>query len=393
MKKKILSLLLAAALCLSLLTACSSKKVEADSNSSAEYEWTNEYGLTFDTSKLDYANFNIAGPYDENGYLTGITGSDYVTLPEDYKALSVKAEDIAVSEDELDEYVQNVMSGYGVTEQITDRAVADGDTVNINYVGSVDGVEFTGGSTQGYGTDVTAGSTDYIDDFLTQIIGHTPGETFDVVVTFPEGYADSTDANGNTLVLANKEAVFETTINYIAGETTVPECTDEWVAANLADYGFSTVQDVRDDLAAYYGDQNLYQYVIQYLSENSTYADPSALPREMLDYTACALLYTQQYYATSMQASLEDVLSMSGYDSVEAYLDANVEAILEDVHGSLLGQALMEAMDMKLSSEEAQTMLGSSYSSYVDAYGTNYVMMYANLSNCYTQLMDTSVVA
>lgn len=47
--------------------------------------------------------------------------------------------------------------------------------VNIDYVGTVDGEEFSGGNTNGRGTLVTAGSDTYIDDFLTQIIGHTPG--------------------------------------------------------------------------------------------------------------------------------------------------------------------------------------------------------------------------
>jgi trigger factor len=90
----------------------------------------------------------------------------------------------------------------------TDIAVADGDTVNIDYVGYVDGEAFDGGNTQGYGTDLTIGSGSYIDDFEEQLIGHYVGETVEVKVTFPDPYTNTEDLSG-------KEAVFETVINGI----------------------------------------------------------------------------------------------------------------------------------------------------------------------------------
>ncbi|MCD7883819.1 MAG: FKBP-type peptidyl-prolyl cis-trans isomerase [Lachnospiraceae bacterium] len=103
------------------------------------------------------------------------------------------------------------------TESITEEAVsystdtsltvADGDTVNIDYVGSIDGVEFSGGSTDGNGTDLVIGSGSYIDDFEEQLIGYHPGDTVEVTVTFPEDYGVD-DLNG-------QEALFEVTINGI----------------------------------------------------------------------------------------------------------------------------------------------------------------------------------
>lgn len=89
----------------------------------------------------------------------------------------------------------------------TSLTVEDGDTVNIDYVGTVDGVEFSGGNTQGMGTDLTIGSGSYIDDFEEQLIGHKVGETVTVEVTFPENYGNE-DLNG-------KDAVFEVVINGI----------------------------------------------------------------------------------------------------------------------------------------------------------------------------------
>ena len=89
----------------------------------------------------------------------------------------------------------------------TSLTVEDGDTVNIDYVGSIDGVEFDGGSTNGAGTDLTIGSGLYIDDFEEQLIGSHPGDTVNVNVTFPEDYQQED--------LQGQEALFVVTINGI----------------------------------------------------------------------------------------------------------------------------------------------------------------------------------
>lgn len=85
--------------------------------------------------------------------------------------------------------------------------VEDGDTVNIDYVGSIDGVEFEGGSTNGAGTDLTIGSGRYIDDFEEQLIGAHPGDTVNVNVTFPDNYQQED--------LQGQDALFVVTINGI----------------------------------------------------------------------------------------------------------------------------------------------------------------------------------
>lgn len=85
----------------------------------------------------------------------------------------------------------------------TSLTVKDGDTVNIDYVGKIDGTAFDGGSTNGQGTDLEIGSGSYIDDFEDQLVGAHPGDEVEVTVTFPA--AD----------LAGKEAVFDVTVNGI----------------------------------------------------------------------------------------------------------------------------------------------------------------------------------
>ncbi len=86
-------------------------------------------------------------------------------------------------------------------------AVQDGDTVNIDYVGTVDGTAFDGGSTDGNGADLVIGSGSYIDDFEEQLIGSHPGDQIRVEVTFPDNYSSEE--------LSGKDAVFDVTVNGI----------------------------------------------------------------------------------------------------------------------------------------------------------------------------------
>lgn len=96
----------------------------------------------------------------------------------------------------------------GTLSSDTSLTVANGDTVNIDYVGTVDGVEFDGGSTNGAGADLTIGSGTYIDGFEEQLVGAHPGDTVEVNVTFPDPYSLNTDLSG-------KAAVFTVTVNGI----------------------------------------------------------------------------------------------------------------------------------------------------------------------------------
>lgn len=95
------------------------------------------------------------------------------------------------------------------TDYSTDSSltVKDGDQVNIDYVGYIDGKAFDGGDTQGQGTDLTIGSGSYIDDFEDQLIGAHPGDNVTVKVTFPDNYGND-DLNG-------KDATFDVTVNGI----------------------------------------------------------------------------------------------------------------------------------------------------------------------------------
>lgn len=385
--KKIFSRSLAAALCAGMalsLAACSSTAASsqpAASSEAAGSEASSAASAPVDSDPLAQkaADFTYSAALDENGYFTGVRALDYVTLPADYKALSVSAADVQVTDDELQTNLDYILSQFAETEQDTESTIQNGDSVNIDYVGSVDGIEFTGGNTNGQGATVTAGSTQYVDDFLTQIIGHKPGETFDVVVTFPDGYNDSTDANGDPIKLAGQEAVFSVTINYIAKSVT-PELTDEFISKNIDPKYGSTVEEFKDTVRKDVADANLEKYVTNYLTQNTVYADE--LPEAVTEYSSMMVLNYYCGYASAKNQTLTQFIQENlDADSIQALLDSNKEAIDNQAKRFLLYQALAEDQGLDCTDDDVKAYfedLGNTdYSDYQNFYGTNYLRMNA----------------
>ena len=358
---KAVCLLCAGALALAA-AGCSKSAASSSTSTSSE---ASVYGSASD---YDYQNFAYSDGLDENGYWSGIRALDYVTLPEDYASIPLKKADIEPTEEDVQSQIDSLLSQNTTTQQITDRAAADGDTVNIDYVGTVDGVAFTGGTYSGY--SLTLGSDSFIDGFEDQIVGHKPGETFEVNVTFPDGYSDSTDAEGNAVVLSNKKAVFSVTLNYISEEI-LPELTDAWVEENFSSTdGVHTVEDLRAEYQKMLYQNNLNTAVMDYLLANSTFKD---LPKEVTDYQVNQCLnyyYTMaQYYGYDLDSFLQ---AAAGYNSADDLLDAMSDSITEYAREALLYQAVAEAMDIAPTQEQIDT-----YTAYTETYGANYCTMVA----------------
>ena len=354
---KALCLVCAGALALSL-AACGGK---ADSAASS----TASSSALGSASDYDYQNFNYSDGLDEKGYWEGIRALDYVTLPEDFASVAIKRSDVEPTSEEVEEQISDLLSQYSSTERITDRAAADGDTVNINYVGSVNNVEFTGGSAENY--DLTLGSGTFIDGFEDQIIGHKPGETFDVNVTFPDGYDASTDADGNTVELSGKEAVFCLTVNSIS-EPVTPELTDEWV-----DSTFGTSDDVHtvEALRTYFSDalydQNLEDAIMDSLLDNAAFKD---LPSEVPGYYACMFLNYYYQLASYYSSDLDTIAQAQGYTDANAMLGASDTVITHLAKQDLLYQAIAESQGI----EPTQEQLDAAAASYSgSSYGDNFV--------------------
>lgn len=320
-----------------------------------------------DDSAYDYlADFSYSDGFDENGYLKGVTAADYVTLPDDYADITIDAALGEVSDEDVTAFIeQNYLSNFSTTEQVTDRAAADGDTVNIDYVGTVDGVEFDGGSTQGQGTNLTLGSGAYIEGFEEQIVGHTPGETFDVNVTFPEDYTEE---------LAGKDAVFETTLNYI-NETVLPELTDDWVAENLSEATpFTDVATLNAYAQRQVSFNNQCNDVFAALRDKATFSE--TLPEEALEYYRDNFRYEIYSMAQSYGVSMNDVAQGNGYETVEDFVTAAESLMEAQLQQALLLQAVAEKSGLQCDTEtlnsEFSYYAGTNLDAWVALYGENF---------------------
>lgn len=316
--------------------------------------------------------FDFSQGLDDDGHWSGVTALDLVTLPDDYASIQVPRSQVEPTDEDVTSQVSYIMSSYATTSQVTDRPVADGDTVNIDYVGTIDGTEFDGGSTGGSGTTVTIGVTQYIDDFLEQLVGHTPGETFDVEVTFPEDYGVES--------LNGKDAVFSVTINYIQ-ETSTPDLTDEWVSQNLqATYGWTTVAEMRQSISDSLQATNLQQYVTDYVTQNSTATE---IPESIVSYQEGLLVYQYESYAASFGMDLESMLQMAaGVSTTDELIASRREAIDETAKSYLVFQAVAEAQGMTVSDDDVTDYVfnatgSAEMSAFEDEYGMPYLRLLA----------------
>ena len=292
-------------------------------------------------------------------YLKGLNASNYVT-PCDYENIVVEiaSEDYAVSETYVDYLVSYAVSSTAYEAEVTDRDdVQDGDIVDIDYVGTLDGEEFDGGSYEGY--ELTIGSGTFIDGFEEGLIGCTVGSTVDLELTFPEDYSSED--------LAGQDVVFTVTINSIL-ETVTPELTDEWVLEQGID-GVETTDDFwqyyydyleEDALDAY--DEELEEQIMMYLVENSTFKKD--LPSGMLDRLVETITEYYQEYADYYGYDTLDEFMQYYFSTEEGEYESYIEELAENaVQQLLVAKAISDKEGLNPSKSEWETTL-SIYAAY-----------------------------
>lgn len=209
---------------------------------------------------------------------------------------------LTVDEDMVNSQIDYLRKNY-LTE--TEDAAKEGDTVNIDFVGKMDGEAFNGGSGTGY--DLVLGSGSFIDGFEDQLIGAKKGEKLEVNVTFPESYPNNPD-------LAGKPAVFDVTVNKVS---TMPELTDQWVKEHAEDMGSkaSDVASFRVEQQALLQAQVDYQYnntiqqdALQQIVDTSEITVSDAMQKYAEDYVISQEVSTAKQYGSS----LADMLNMYG---------------------------------------------------------------------------------
>lgn len=152
-----------------------------------------------------------------------------------YEGIDVKKQDVTVTDEDVDAAIKKEQEKNSrLVDAAEDAAVENGDTVNLDYSGSVDGVKFDGGTAEGQ--TLVIGSNTFIPGFEDQLVGMKAGEEKDVNVTFPAEY--------HAKDLAGKDAVFACKINKIQKKE-LPELNDEF-AQDVSE--FDTMDEYRESV-------------------------------------------------------------------------------------------------------------------------------------------------
>lgn len=254
------------------------------------------------------------------------TKSRLVTLG-DYKSLSYTMEEAAVTDEEVESEIQSELEWYDDYVEIDRTTAQEGDVVNIDFVGKVDGEEMENGSAEDY--DLELGSGDFIPGFEEQVVGKEKGSSFQVEVTFPEDYDEE---------LGGKDAVFDVTLNKIQ-EAVPAELNDAFVQENM---DLSTVeeyrQSVKEDLISAKEEENRSNAVDELLGqirENSQFE----IDQSDIDQSVQEQMDSYQSYAEMYGMELEDFCqNFFGYGSEQLKEESRAGAEDEIKNNLIVGE-------------------------------------------------------
>ncbi len=282
-------------------------------------------------------------------YMKDFDASDYVKLG-DYKGVEVVLADPAVTEEEIEEYINYTLSAAAVSEPVTDRAVEMGDIANIDYVGKMDGVAFEGGTGEGY--DLTIGSGQFIPGFEEGVVGMEIGKTKDVEVTFPDPYTNNPDMSG-------KPAVFTVTVNSIS-QKKIPELTDEFVAG-LAMEECSNVEEFR----TYISDTIMQQKQSDYDTQKTNLAITAVteicefkeVPSGMVERMNTTLTNNIGSYASMYGMDIRSYVAAVYGGTEEEFEETLLEQTKLMAQQYIMMQAIADKEGIEVTDEEADTLL------------------------------------
>ena len=259
----------------------------------------------------------------------------------DYKGLEIEKQSTELTEEEIQESIDHQLGHLSEMVVKEDAAIENGDTVNIDFDGYVDGEQFEGGQADGY--DLEIGSGMFIPGFEEQLVGVKAGEEKDVTVTFPEEY--------HAEELAGKEATFKTKVNEVKYKE-VPELTDE--IANELDSEANTVAEYKENTRRRLAEQKetdaenaQKEEAINKAANNTTVDIPEAMVNTELDRMV-------QEFGQRMQQqglNLETYFQISGQD--ESQLREQMKDDAEErVKTNLTLTAIADAEDIEVSDDD-----------------------------------------
>lgn len=257
-----------------------------------------------------------------------------------YKGMKIKEFAYTVKDEEVDAELARVQDRNARKVDVTDRAAANGDIVNIDFVGTVDGVKFDGGEAEGF--DLTLGSGQFIPGFEDQVVGMNIGETKDVNVTFPENYQAEN--------LKGKAAVFAVKLNGIKAKE-LPEVTDEFIKEatgneTVAEYKAKTKErlQAQADKRANDATENS---ILEAISANAEVEIPQAMIEREIDGLVQKFEYQLMYQGLKLQEYL-DFLKITMADFRKNY----VEQATKNVKNQLIISQLIKDENIEATEEE-----------------------------------------
>ena len=266
--------------------------------------------------------------------------SKYVTIGE-YKGLELTRTSQSVTDDDVQAEINYNLEDNG--SEVKDGTVENGDTVTINFTGTIDGKEFDGGSAEDY--ELVVGDGEMIDGFEDGIVGMKSGETKELDLTFPDDYYEES--------VAGKAVVFKVTLQKF---TRPAELTDEWVAENTE---YKTVDEYRaavktqlEDTAVQTADYELYSDAwneVQAASEIKDY------PKEDVDAAKKSYQELNEKYVKDAGMEMADFLKSQGM-SEEDYESECQQYAESKVEQNLIVQGIMDAEGLSIDDEETQKL-------------------------------------
>ena len=262
-----------------------------------------------------------------------------VTLGE-YKGVEVKREHTLVTEDEVNAEIEKERNKQAAEVSVEDRAVAEGDTVNLDYSGSVDGVKFAGGTAEAQTLKI--GSHTFIPGFEEQMVGMNIGEEKDLEVTFPQEY--------HAEELAGKKAVFHVKVNGIT-ETQLPALDDDF-AKDISE--FDTLDEYKADVRAKLEaqaaehDNNVFtNAVIEKVMANATVEIPDAMVERQID----SMVRNFEARLAQQGLKLADFIKYTGQDE-KSFRNQYREQAEKSVRANLVLEAVENAEKFEATEEE-----------------------------------------
>ena len=260
----------------------------------------------------------------------------------DYKGLEIEAVPDEVSDEMIENEIDKQRHLNARHINIDDRAAEDGDKVNIDFEGKVDGVAFEGGSAEDQELELGSGS--FIPGFEEGIVGHEIGETFDIDVKFPEDYFNED--------LKGKDAVFTITLNSIAVEE-LPEVDDEFIK-DISE--FDTVDEYKADLKKQKTEEveaNAKNIRMDRALEAAAANAKVDVPEVMVNNAIDEQIRSMDNNMRSQGLQLEQYLQMLG-QSLDDFKDSMRPDAEKEVLKSLVLEAIVEAEKFEISDDEVE---------------------------------------